>query len=159
MHLGLLWEKCFSPGSPWLAQYRLFQCELWSCWVVFGISTPNKWSCQIIRETKPQLDISRHQMKPPVLGMGYIRLSCLFVCLLFFCLFLFFFFFSRQGFSVYPWLSWNSLYRPGWPWTQKSDCLCLPSAGIKGSCHHRPAKALMLRTISKYLSEYREAGA
>jgi hypothetical protein len=21
----------------------------------------------------------------------------------------------RQGFSVYPWLSWNSLCRPGWP--------------------------------------------
>jgi hypothetical protein len=27
----------------------------------------------------------------------------------------FFLFFSRQGFSVYPWLSWNSLSRPGWP--------------------------------------------
>jgi hypothetical protein len=32
--------------------------------------------------------------------------------------FFFFFFsfgFSRQGFSVYPCLSWNSLCRPGWP--------------------------------------------
>ena len=89
-----------------------------------------------------------------------------------------------------PWLSWNSLCRPGWPqthsgppalasqvpgskvcttstwlvwflsrvfccfvvvvfrdrvslcsWpqTQKSACLCLPTAGIKGMCHHRPA--------------------
>ena len=37
----------------------------------------------------------------------------------------FFFGFSRQGFSVYPWLSWNSLCRPGWPRTQKSACLCL----------------------------------
>jgi hypothetical protein len=44
------------------------------------------------------------------------------------------FFFPRQGFSVYPWLSWNSLCRPGWSQTQKSTCLCLPSAGIKG--HH-----------------------
>jgi hypothetical protein len=35
-----------------------------------------------------------------------------------------------------PWLSWNSLYRPGWLRTQKSTCLCLPSAGIKGVCHH-----------------------
>jgi hypothetical protein len=43
-----------------------------------------------------------------------------------------FFGFSRQGFSVWPWLSWNSLCRPGWPQTQKSTCLCLPSAGIKG---------------------------
>ena len=34
------------------------------------------------------------------------------------------------------WLSWNSLCRPGWPRTQKSACLCLPSAGIKGMCHH-----------------------
>ncbi|GAB1297028.1 Protein tweety homolog 2 [Apodemus speciosus] len=34
-----------------------------------------------------------------------------------------------------PWLSWNSL----WPRTQKSACLCLPSAGIKGVRHHRPA--------------------
>jgi hypothetical protein len=42
----------------------------------------------------------------------------------------------RQGFSVYPWLSWNSLCRPGWPQTQKSACLCLPSAGIKGVRHH-----------------------
>jgi hypothetical protein len=42
----------------------------------------------------------------------------------------------RQGFSVQSWLSWNSLCRPGWPQTQKSACLCLPSAGIKGVCHH-----------------------
>jgi hypothetical protein len=40
---------------------------------------------------------------------------------------LFCFGFSRQGFSVWPWLSWNSLCRPGWPRTQRSTCLCLPS--------------------------------
>jgi hypothetical protein len=28
---------------------------------------------------------------------------------------------------------------PGWPQTQKSACLCLPSAGIKGMHHHCPA--------------------
>jgi hypothetical protein len=50
--------------------------------------------------------------------------------------FLIFFCFTRQGFSVKPWLSWNSLCRPGWPRTQRSACLCLPSAGIKGMCHH-----------------------
>jgi hypothetical protein len=27
-------------------------------------------------------------------------------------------FFLRQGFSVWPWLSWNSLCRPGWPRTR-----------------------------------------
>jgi hypothetical protein len=42
--------------------------------------------------------------------------------------------FLKQGFSM----SWNSLCRPGWPRTQKSACLCLPSAGIKGVRHHRP---------------------
>jgi hypothetical protein len=35
-----------------------------------------------------------------------------------------------------PRLSWNSLCRPGWPRTQKSACLCLLSAGIKGVRHH-----------------------
>jgi hypothetical protein len=44
--------------------------------------------------------------------------------------------FLRQGFSVYPWLSWNLLYRPGWPRTPKSTCLSLPNAGIKGVRHH-----------------------
>jgi hypothetical protein len=59
---------------------------------------------------------------------------------LFFCLFVYLFVcFLRQGFSVYRWLSWNSLCRPGWPRTQKSTCLCLLSAGIKGVCHHVPA--------------------
>ena len=53
---------------------------------------------------------------------------------LFVCLFICFLGFSRQGFSV--WLSWNSLCRPGSPWTQKFACLCLPSAGFKGMCHH-----------------------
>ena len=51
-------------------------------------------------------------------------------------LFFFFFFFLRQGFSVWLWLSWNSICRPGWPWSQKSACLCLPSTGIKGMDHH-----------------------
>jgi hypothetical protein len=42
----------------------------------------------------------------------------------------------RHGFSVYPWLSWNSLCRPGCSRTQKSTCLWLHSAGIKGVSHH-----------------------
>jgi hypothetical protein len=46
--------------------------------------------------------------------------------LFFFCLFVFF----RDRVS---------LCIPGWPQTQKSACLCLPSAGIKGVRHHRPA--------------------
>ena len=47
--------------------------------------------------------------------------------------------FLRQGFSVEPWLSWNSLCRPGWPRTH----LCLPSAEIKGMCSHHPADMLV----------------
>jgi hypothetical protein len=61
-------------------------------------------------------------------AQGFFSLYCFIFCFLVF--------FSRQGFSV---LSWNSLCRPGWPQTQKSTCLCLSSAGIKGMCHHRPA--------------------
>jgi hypothetical protein len=51
---------------------------------------------------------------------------------------LFVFCFFETGFlciALYR-LSWNSFCRPGWPWTQKSACLCLPSAGIKGVRHH-----------------------
>ena len=33
----------------------------------------------------------------------------------------------------------HSLCRPGWPRTQKSTCLFLPSTGIKGVCHNYPA--------------------
>jgi hypothetical protein len=42
-----------------------------------------------------------------------------------------FFFFGGGGVLDRVFLS---LYRPGWPWTQK--WLCLPSAGIKGLSHH-----------------------
>ncbi|GAB1300669.1 Caskin-1 [Apodemus speciosus] len=48
---------------------------------------------------------------------------------------------------IRPWLSWNSLCRPGWPRTQKSACLCLPSAGITGVCHHRPARLVLIPSI------------
>ena len=61
--------------------------------------------------------------------------SCfLFVCL--FVLFCFLFVFRDRVSLCSSWLSWNSLCRPGWPRTQESSCLCLPSAGIKGMCHH-----------------------
>ena len=52
----------------------------------------------------------------------------------FFCLFFF-----ETEFLCVAQLSWNSLCRSGWPWTQKSVCLCLPSAGFKGVRHHCPA--------------------
>jgi hypothetical protein len=60
--------------------------------------------------------------------------------------------FLRQCFSVYLWLSWNSLCRPGWPWTQKSTCLCLLRAGIKGVCHHARLHILLLILTLLHLS-------
>ena len=72
-------------------------------------------------------------------------LSFLF-CFVLFC------FVLRQGFSVYPWLSWNSLCRPGWPRTQKFACLCLPSAGIKGVRHHRLAWSSLSFFFLSFLS-------
>jgi hypothetical protein len=65
--------------------------------------------------------------------------------------FFFFFGFPRQGFSVYSWLSWNSLCRPGWPQTQKSTCLCLPSAGIKDICHYCPESLYFLSATCSFL--------
>jgi hypothetical protein len=71
-------------------------------------------------------------------GKGIFWGVCFFVCSVVVVLV-----FPRQGFSVLPWLSGNSLSRPGWPRTQKSACLCLPSAGIKGVHHHaRPGKGI-----------------
>ena len=69
------------------------------------------------------------QFARPVMVCGFFML---FVLLLFLVLLLYF----ETGFYVYPWLSWNSLCRPGWPQIQQSTCLCLPSAGIKGLCYH-----------------------
>ena len=53
--------------------------------------------------------------------------------------------FSRQSFSVYPWLILNLLFRPGWPQTQRPTLLPLPlplprfpRARIKGMHHHAP---------------------
>lgn len=49
------------------------------------------------------------------------------------------FFFSLFFKIGFPWPSWNSLYRPVRPQTRRSNCLCLPHAGIKGAYHHCPA--------------------
>ena len=45
---------------------------------------------------------------------------------------------ERQDFSGYPWMSWNLLCKPGWPWTQQSTCLCLLHAGIKNATTVQP---------------------
>ena len=61
----------------------------------------------------------------PAITLDRELFVCLFVCLFF-----------ETGFFCEAWLSWNSVCRPGWPRTQRSACLCLPSAGIKGMRHH-----------------------
>jgi hypothetical protein len=59
---------------------------------------------------------------------------CFLFGLVWFC-----FCFSRQGFSIESWMSWNSLYRPGWPQIQRSAWPCLRSAEIKGVYYHHSA--------------------
>ena len=62
----------------------------------------------------------------------------------FFVLFCFF----QDRVSLYSpgcWLSWSSLCRPGWPQTQKSSCLCLQSAWIKGLRHHAQSSLNFLK--------------
>jgi hypothetical protein len=64
--------------------------------------------------------------RSPMVGRVEIYLFiCLLVCLFF-----------ETGFLCVALAVLNSLCRPGWPQTQKSACLCLPSAGIKGVHHH-----------------------
>ena len=56
-----------------------------------------------------------------VLCVCFVFCFCLFVCLFsYLCVWSDFWIFSRQEFSICPWLSWNSLCRPCWPCTQKS---------------------------------------
>ncbi|GAB1300996.1 H-2 class I histocompatibility antigen, D-K alpha chain [Apodemus speciosus] len=50
----------------------------------------------------------------------------------------------NRGFLCVALAVLEPLCRPGWPRTQKSACLCLPSAGITGVHHHRPATAVLL---------------
>ena len=65
----------------------------------------------------------------------------------------FFFFLPETGFLCVAWAVLElTLYRPGWPRTQKSTCLCLPSAEIKGVRHHHPAWAALFRGVPDFLT-------
>ena len=58
------------------------------------------------------------------------------------CFFFFFFFgFLRQGFSVQPWLAWNSLCRQSWPRTQNSPASASQVLGLK-ACATTPGCAV-----------------
>ena len=77
---------------------------------------------------------------------SFVWLLIVFVFVLFVCLFSFV---SRQACSVYAWLFWNSLYRPGWPQTQRFTCLCLclPSAGSEVECHRSMAYSSVFKLL------------
>jgi hypothetical protein len=79
-----------------------------------------------------------------------LRFSITYLGLVWFGLVWFFFFFFFLVFqdrvSLYS-PECPGTYRPGWPRTQKSACLCLPSAGIKGVHDHCPAHILFLLTV------------
>jgi hypothetical protein len=65
-------------------------------------------------------------------GVAQEIIFCFFLLLLFVCLF----FQDRVSLCSPCCPGTHSFCRPGWPRTQKSACLCLPSAGIKGIHHH-----------------------
>jgi hypothetical protein len=91
-----------------------------------------EWTCWACAVRQRSLRSRGHKDRPPLQAYQLSSQPCLHVRLklsaqslqslqsspsvcwrfLFVCLF-FVFVFSRQGFSVWPWLSWNSLCRPG----------------------------------------------
>jgi hypothetical protein len=62
----------------------------------------------------------------------------------FFFIYLFIFVFWDRVSLCSPGCPRTHFCRPGWPWTQKSACLSLPSAGIKGVRHHHQAISISL---------------
>jgi hypothetical protein len=61
------------------------------------------------------------------------------------------FLFFETGFLCVALAILNSLCRPGWPRTQKSSCLCIPSVGIKGVHHHCLASRLFKTSYFQYV--------
>ena len=61
--------------------------------------------------------------------------------------------FSRQGFSVQPWLSQNSLCRPGWPRIQKSACSASRVLGLKACATMPSLLQLLIRTHAPLCSQ------
>jgi hypothetical protein len=53
--------------------------------------------------------------------------------------------FFETGFLCVALAVLELICRPGWPGTQKSTCLCLPSAGING--YHHPAPMLTMLAL------------
>ena len=104
-------------------------------------------------EVQAHLNQGLRQMQVFCTAQHPSHILTLFVFLGFFFVCLFF----ETGFLCVAWLSWNSLCRPGWPRIQKSACLCLPSAWIKGVCHHtRLINVLTLK--SQQTQIYRKNG-
>lgn len=43
--------------------------------------------------------------------------------------------FCHVALLLWPWLTWNSFWRPGLSWTERGSPACLLSAGTKGRCY------------------------
>ena len=70
------------------------------------------------------------------------------VCTSFFvCLFVLFLFLETGFLLCSPGCPGTQFYTPGWPQTQKSVYICLPSAGFKGVRHHRPQCAPLKQRV------------
>jgi hypothetical protein len=65
----------------------------------------------------------------------------------------FLFLFLKQGFSVYPWLSWNLLCRSGWPKIKRSTCLCFERAGIKSGGWNQATTSSSLTIMIVFMYE------
>lgn len=61
---------------------------------------------------------------------------CLFICL-------------RCNLTMLPWLTWNSLCRLSWPWTQR-DLFVFASQVLKGIHHHAWLKLVILKVLLRF---------
>jgi hypothetical protein len=113
------------------------------------------WCGSVIPRLRTQTGGSQARIK------SYLHsktLVCFFVfCFLFFCCFVLFCFFRDRVSLCSPGCPGAHFCRPGWPRTQKSAYRCLPSAGIKGVCHHRRASKTLL--MDYYANKKRKEAA
>ena len=120
-----IWVIIWLYSPDWPRTYCVAQDTL-KLLVIF-LSQPSK--CFNYENEAPHLPgVSGFSFLIPTIVVGFFLL---FVC--FFLFFCFFFFFETEFFCVA--LLVRELCRLGCPWTWRSACLCLLSAGIKCMCN------------------------
>ena len=80
-------------------------------------------------------------------GLQLFCILKMFLCLLLLLLLFCFFCFLRQGFFVWPWLSWNSLCRPSWPQIQENQIW----SGIEGVGHLCPLDLFLFLCVCVFV--------